>query len=396
MEEVQRSEKIWSKNFIVTMLISTFATTAITMQMGSLPIYVTQLGGSKALSGFIVGILGLSALVTRFPVGVWLDKYGRKRLLLVGIFLLLLDFGLLTLYKTLLILFLLRMVQGIANSIQSTTTSTIAADCIPSEHLAEGLGYYSIAQALPSAIGPLIGLTIAEKLGFQRLFQFAFVLVLIAFFLSFLVQDQYVAEQKKTQTNIPNQEGDETLQAIFKRKSILIPSAILFFICFANSGVVSFLAQYAAEKHIGGAGYYFTVMSLVMVCVRFVLPNIFVYMKSFVLVVASIFLVGLAFFLIAWTTNFWGLIVAAVLYGVGYASLLPIMNTIVLENAASSERGKATAIFSASLDVAYGGGVLLWGVVASLTNFTTMYLLCAIFVIISLILVVIYKKALSM
>lgn len=156
------------------------------------------------------------------------------------------------------------------------------------------------------------------------------------------------------------------------------------------------MAQYAAEKHIGGAGYYFTVMSLVMVCVRFVLPNIFVYMKSFVLVVASIFLVGLAFFLIAWTTNFWGLIVAAVLYGVGYASLLPIMNTIVLENAASSERGKATAIFSASLDVAYGGGVLLWGVVASLTNFTTMYLLCAIFVIISLILVVIYKKALSM
>lgn len=239
MEEVQRSEKIWSKNFIVTMLISTFATTAITMQMGSLPIYVTQLGGSKALSGFIVGILGLSALVTRFPVGVWLDKYGRKRLLLVGIFLLFLDFGLLTLYKTLLILFVLRMVQGIANSIQSTTTSTIAADCIPSEHLAEGLGYYSIAQALPSAIGPLIGLTIAEKLGFQRLFQFAFVLVLIAFFLSFLVHDQYVDEQKKLRRIFPIKRETKRYRPFLNAKAFSFP--VQFYSLFALQILVWFL-----------------------------------------------------------------------------------------------------------------------------------------------------------
>ena len=391
MEEVQQSEKIWSKNFIVTMIVSTFATTAVTMQMGSLPIYVSQLGGSKAMSGFIVGILGLAALVTRFPVGIWLDKYGRKRLLILGIVLLLLDFGFLTLYKTILILLVLRMVQGVANSIQSTATSTIAADCIPKDQLAAGLGYFSIAQALPSAIGPLIGLTIASKFGFERLFQCAFVFVLIAFLLSFLIRDGYEAHSTLQKSSL-KQEGE----ALSKRKRILIPSAILFFICFANSGVVSFIAQFANEKHISGAGYYFTIMSLVMVGIRFILPSIFIRIQSMVLVVGSIVSIGISFLTIAWTTSFWGLIVAAVLYGIGYACLLPMMNTIVLENTLPQERGKATAIFSASLDVAYGGGVLLWGVVASLTNFTSMYLSCAFFAGISLFFVIFFRKTLHM
>ena len=77
--------RIWSKDFILVMVIATLASTAITTQMGTLPLYVASLGGSTAVSGAIVGILGISALIFRVPTGVLLDRYGRRVLLVVGL-----------------------------------------------------------------------------------------------------------------------------------------------------------------------------------------------------------------------------------------------------------------------------------------------------------------------
>ncbi len=55
-------------------------------------------------------------------------------------------------------------------------------------------------------------------------------------------------------------------------------------------------------------------------------------------------------------TQLSSLLLAASCYGVGYAGLLPVMNTIVLESVSEAQRGQGTAVFSAALDVAYGGG----------------------------------------
>ena len=105
-------QRIWSKDFILVMVIATLASTAITTQMGTLPLYVASLGGSTAVSGAIVGVLGISALIFRFPTGVLLDKYGRRVLLIVGLAILLVDFSLLNVFRTLLMLFCLRFLQG--------------------------------------------------------------------------------------------------------------------------------------------------------------------------------------------------------------------------------------------------------------------------------------------
>jgi MFS family permease len=55
---------------------------------------------------------------------------------------------------------------------------------------------------------------------------------------------------------------------------------------------------------------------------------------------------------------------------------ITVMNTIVLQSISDQERGRAIAIFSAALDVAYGGGAMLWGIIASVFGFQVMYLFC--------------------
>lgn len=367
MEYSQETARLWTKDFILLMVITMLAMTAITTQMGTLPLFVAELGGSSAVSGGVVGILGISALFVRFPIGFLLDKYGRRLLLITGLLILLIDFTLLNFLQTLLSLFLLRLVQGVGNSIQATASATMTADLIPKEILARGLGYFSIAQSVPSAIGPLIGLTVVENYGFDALFRIALVLTALAFFLSLFVSESLVVTSKKT---------NDLDVGLLKKPEVVIPSIIMFLIFLAQSGVVAFIAQFAIERHISGAGYYFTVMSIVTVLVRLCFPVLLEKINQQFLIISSILFVTVAFGLVAFSTGLITLLLSAILYGIGYANLMPIMNTIVLQSVSEQQRGKATAIFLLSLDVAYGGGAMVWGVVATFVGFSTMYLIC--------------------
>lgn len=370
-------QRIWSKDFILVMVIATLASTAITTQMGTLPLYVASLGGSTAVSGAIVGILGISALIFRFPTGVLLDRYGRRVLLVVGLAILLVDFSLLNVFRTLLMLFCLRFLQGIGNGIQTTSTSTLAADLIPPGRLQTGLGYFSLAQVVPSAIGPLIGLSVVEHFGYRMLFVVGVVLTAAALALSLLLTDRGVPGRASASGKDERLHDGGSL-ALLMRPGILLPSAVMFVVFCAAAGVTAFVAQFAVEAGIANAGVYFVVASASTVLVRlFVSPQLIRFRQPVVALV-SLTMVCATFFLVANARNLGVLLLAAALYGAGQANLQPMMNTLVLEGIEPDQRGRVTAFFSASGDVAYGGGALLWGIVAGWCGFRSMYVICGV------------------
>lgn len=388
MEVSHQKVRIWTKDFILLLLITTLSMTAITTQMGTLPLLVAQIGGSKATSGAIVGVLGIAALFVRFPIGLMLDKYGRKILLLIGLLILVIDFTLLNFLQTLLSLFLLRLVQGVGNSVQATASATMTADLIPKEKLSMGLGYFSIAQSVPSAIGPLIGLTVVQNYGFESLFRVALVLTIIAFILSLFVNESLLVRE-----TIPQTEVDTSL---LKNPGVIFPSLIMFMIYLAQAGVVAFIAQLALERGILGAGYYFTLMSLVSVTVRLCFSSILFRLKRSLVIHVSIFFIIIAYGNIVFASSIIYLLISAILFGIGIANLMPLMNTIVLQSVSDSQTGKATAIFMLSLDVAYGGGAVIWGIIASVFGFEWMYFFCAMSGVIAWLIYFFHQKKFDM
>ena len=372
-------QRIWSKDFILVMVITTFASTAITTQMGTLPLYVASLGGSTAVSGAIVGVLGISALIFRFPTGVLLDTYGRRALLIIGLAILLIDFSLLNVFRTLLMLFCLRLLQGIGNGIQTTSTSTLAADLIPPGRLQTGLGYFSLAQVVPSAIGPLIGLSVVEHFGYRMLFVVGVVLTAAALALSLLLTDRGVPGRNATATC---ERGERTRSGdsltLLMRPSILLPSAVMFVVFCAAAGVTAFVAQFAVEVGIADVGVYFVVASASTVIVRLFISPLLIRFRQSAVVLVSLTMVCATFFLVANAANLGVLLIAAALYGAGQANLQPVMNTLVLDGIEPGQLGRVTAFFSASADVAYGGGALLWGIVAGWCGFRSMYVICGV------------------
>ena len=400
-------EKILSKDLLLVMLISFLAGTAITTQMGTLPLYVAHLGGTKGDAGTIVGILGLSALCLRIPIGGLLDKFGRKLILIIGMAVLVADFLVLNLNHQLGFLFFLRLVQGAALGIENTAVGTLASDLIPRNRLSVGLGYFSIAQTLPQAIGPLIGLYLVQNYGFNSLFFVGLLLTVIAFLASLLVSDRYEQKITKPQINqrLTSKEklADDLSQSKEHRLShkqgllsvpVLVPSLILSIVCLANSGVTAFVSQFAIERDVSNIGYYFTVNALVTVLMRLIYPKFLVTIKTSKVVFVSLCFIIASLILVSKSTTLISFLLAGSLYGIGFASVLPIMNAVVLNHVSDHQRGRATAIFSASLDVAYGSGAMIWGFVAMQVGFEQMYLISGIFVALTLGIVMKYHKLL--
>lgn len=379
MSVAVNEDRLWSRDLILLMAISTLAMTAITTQMGTLPLYVTSLGGSNAVSGAIVGILGVSALMCRFPIGVMLDVYGRRLLLIAGLAILVLDFTLLNICRTLLILFCLRFVQGIGNGIQTTASMTMASDLIPPSKFHVGIGYFTLTSVIPSALGPLIGLSVVEHFGFDALFAVGLVLTIVALSLSLLLRRQR-AFHSSAKRHGPADEvktPDKSFQLLMS-PSIILPSAIMFVVLGANSGVVVFISQFAADHHINGVGFYFLVASAMTALVRLFVSPALVRVRESVIAVVSMVAVASAFFTVSAASGLGMLLLAAALYGVGQANLQPIMNTLVLKGVEQNQRGRVTAFFSAATDVAYGGGALLWGGLSSIVGLRMTFVVCGV------------------
>jgi len=389
----RQATRLFSKDMLLLMVINFLVMTAVTTQMGTLPLYVTRLGGNAVMSGLVVGIWGLAALAARIPVGKLIDSYGRKQLVLIGIGILAIDFSMLIFVSTIVSLIILRAVQGIGNGTQSTAVATLVADKIPKEKLSIGLGYFSISQTLPAAIGPAIGLMIVENLGFQSLFYFSLLLVSLAFLLTLFIKDSYDIDTQVQKTK----QVKTGFKALIRLQSIWVPSLLIFVVSFANAAVAAFLIQFGEQKNLSPAvvGLSFTAQAVIGALARIWFGRMYLYFKSFVLILAGIVMIAAAYIYIAFGDTIELLLLAGALDGLGFALLMPLMNAVVLRDVTSEQRGRATAIFSSGTDVAYGLGALVWGIVVSLIGFQGMYLCTTLVVLATLGLVLTHRQLLS-
>jgi len=53
-----------------------------------LPLYGRSFGVSTTLIGFLITSFGLARVITDLPAGIWLEKYGRRIILIGGPFIL--------------------------------------------------------------------------------------------------------------------------------------------------------------------------------------------------------------------------------------------------------------------------------------------------------------------
>ncbi|MBS4178833.1 MFS transporter [Lederbergia citrea] len=369
------SDKIWTRDFVLIVMSNFFVFLGFQMTLPTLPLFVKELGGNDQLIGIVVGIFTFSALLLRPYAGHALESKGRRFVFLTGLGIFVFSVGSFGFVNGMLFLFLMRIVQGVGWGFSTTASGTIATDLIPAKRRGEGMGYYGLSGNLALAFGPTLGLALVGIVSFKQLFLICAILGVAALLLSSKIRYKQVDEQA-----VPLKKWD------IYEKSALPPSILLFFITVTFGGIASFLPIYSVQKGIAGIEWYFLLYAIALMLSRTFAGKIYDQKGHQAVFIPGALLILVSMILLAWLPNSMALYVAAILYGFGFGTVQPALQAWSVKEVQANRRGMANATFFSFFDLGIGIGAIVFGQIAYLYGYSTIYSVAAISVLCSILL----------
>ncbi|NOT54447.1 MAG: MFS transporter [Deltaproteobacteria bacterium] len=334
-----------------------------------LPLFVVnELHGAKSQVGLIMGAFAISAVLTRPFSGRIVDLWSRKTGLRIGALIYWITPALYTFAATVPVMFALRFLHGIGIAIYTTAGSVYVADNAPAARRGEAMGYYGMAMNLSMAIGPALGVALIDHIGFHGLFWLASFLGLLSFVLV-----QFLHEPIR-----PHQQAEHPAgrPAIFSRIA-LFPGFIAMCMTMTFGTVVSFLPLFVQQHHLGNAGLFFVVYSIVVVVLRPISGRLSDRFGRATIIIPGMFFLAFSMLVLAYSVSMTGLLFAAVLQGIGFGAVHPSIMALVVDRSTMHDRGPALATVMMAFDIGVGFSAIGLGQVLEHTDFTTMYLCAA-------------------
>lgn len=204
-----------------------------------LPTIMNELHLSGAMVGNLVAAFAITQLVVSPIAGKWVDAYGRKRMIVIGLIVFSFSELLFGLGKSVEILFASRFLGGISAAFIMPAVTAFIADITTLETRSKALGYMSASISTGFIIGPGIGGFLAE-IGTRIPFFSAAVLAMIAAILSMITLKE--PERNKEETE-GNDDGEKT--SGFKRIFAPIYFTAFMIIFISSFGLAAFDAIFS-------------------------------------------------------------------------------------------------------------------------------------------------------
>ncbi|MTD31457.1 MFS transporter [Planomicrobium sp. YIM 101495] len=368
-------QPIWTRSFINISISTFFIFVVFYALLTYVPLYVlNDMGGTAAQGGLATTVFLVSAIIMRFFSGMILEKFGKKKILVVAAFFFTVATVLYPFVTEFGMLLALRFFHGVWFSLLTTVAGAIVADIVPPERRGEGLGYYGIAMNLAVVAGPFLALTLQPLVTARAIFLIFSAIMVVGFFCA-------VATQLIEQPAAPKQRRKLGIDDFLEKRSLPIAS-VGFLISFAYASIITFISVYAESLGlIQAASFFFVVYAVAMLLVRPFSGRIFDIHGPSVVIVPSIVLFGLGLISLSFAETAWMLLVSGALVGLGYGTLLPCFQTLAIQAADSHRSGYATGTFFALYDGGIAVGSIALGVFAGMMSYSNLYLLLGVFIL---------------
>lgn len=352
---------IWTRPFTLAVAATTATFVGFYLLLPILPPYALDLGASKVEAGWLVTLFTLPAVIARTVTGPYLDRGGRKRMLVAGLLLIGLATAAYGGIETLPVLLLVRVGHGMGWGLATTAFGSLVSDLAPPSRRGEALGYWGMAPTAAMAVGPLAGQWLYTVSGYPGVFGSSALLALLS--LGIVLSIAHVA---------PSVIVHARSLLVFPKEARL-PAATQFLSSLAYGGLIAFLPVELAARG-GGSGVYFTVYALAILVARPFAGRLSdrfgrasVIHPALVLSAAGTALLGLA-------SSPAALLLSAALYGTGVGSSFPALMAFTVDRAPVASRGAALASFFTAFDLAMAAGAALLGPIYERFGFLSMNL----------------------
>lgn len=317
------------------------------------------LGADEVGVGVAIGAFAITALVLRPYAGRAADRRGRRVLLVGGALLSMVAIAAHTVVPNLAVLIGLRLLLGVAEAFFFVAGFAMVADLAPRGRAGEALSYNSLALYLGIAFGPGVGELLLGIGGYPLAWGGAAALALAATLLALTLHE--------TATRV-----DDAGPLVLLHPKALLPSIGLFTGVAAMSGFLGFVPLYTDRTlGIGGAGPVLLLFGMIVVVTRVVFARLPDRVPGFTLAAAALACTASGLGVMWVSPTVLGLYMGASLTALGMAFLTPAFFAAIVSRVAPSERGVALGTTSLFIDLGFGGGPILTGIVAGAAGYPT-------------------------
>ena len=209
-----------------------------------LPTLMNELNISGTTVGFLTAAFALTQLVVSPFAGKAVDKFGRKIMIVIGLFVFGFSEFLFGMGKTIEVLFLSRILGGVSAAFIMPAVTAFIADITDMDTRPKALGFMSAAISTGFIIGPGIGGFLAD-FGTRVPFYTAGVLGVVAAILSIVLLSE--PERQEQPVMDSDAEGKSSLKKIMM-PMFLIAFIVIFVASFGLAAFESFFALFVDHK----------------------------------------------------------------------------------------------------------------------------------------------------
>ena len=168
---MSHSQRLWTKDFMIISAMNFFLTLVVYLLIVMMSGYATStFDASASQAGLVSSIFMVGVLIGRLYIGRYIEKIGYRKILFIGLILFTLSSALYFIQTGISFLLLTRVIHGIMLGIAITGTSTIVAHIIPESRKGEGIGYFSLSTIIATAVGPFLGILLAQHTSYNFIF----------------------------------------------------------------------------------------------------------------------------------------------------------------------------------------------------------------------------------
>jgi MFS family permease len=326
-----------------------------------LPLHVRALGGSERMIGLVMGTTGMAGLVIIPLLAVLLDRLERRAFLLAGIATMgLASSAFLFIDRIGPMLFLLRVIQGVAFAASFNAASTLAAEFAPPERRAAMFGIFGVSTLGTHALAPALGELLIRLGGFHLLFVAAALFSTIAF---------AIAWPLPRVTGV----GSAPKGAVGASTEFYFTLVTVGFCGLAFGAVITYVPTFVHDELTGPVSTFFLSYTAAAVLTRVGAGGLSDAFGRRAVIVPTIALLAVSLVVLSAVHSPLGLAGAAVLFGTAQGFVFPTLNAFTIDQTDPSRIGRVQTLFNGAFNVGVTLGSLAFGAVVEAFGHRTMY-----------------------
>lgn len=340
---------------IVVSFLDTF------IQLPIITPYAIDLGASHMLTGAIVAIYSLTNMIGNIVGGHFIDRFGRKQMLLLGVISVAIILLFYPLAQTGMQLLTIRFLHGLAGGVLIPAAFAFIGDQTKKQTRGKTMAFTGASIGIAAILGPALGGAMAAQSKVEHVFIFVSILFVVTSVLIIkYVKDTYTTTDR----------GKASLKKFFPilKNPFIMQASLAAFALMVSNGTLAFALPLKVEDISLSSAVTGMLLSTfgITALIVFLTPinRIYDRFSPVVLVLTGIGLISASLVVVNYMSNFWVGFIAMIVYGFGFALIFPSMNRMVADATTESNRGKAYGVFYAFFSLGVVAGSTCSGIVS--------------------------------